>query len=465
MEPASVALIGLSRRTGPGSYNVLENMLEYGFPGKIIPINPSADEILGVKAWPSVQAVPEPIDLAVISLPRDLVLGTVAECLAAGIKAIIVVTQGFGDADATGRAMQAEMVALARQNGARILGPNTLGVVNNYNRLTTSFMPLVREKSPVGLICQSGVFFVGADNFSGQIGKGIDLGNACDIGFCEALEYLGDDPDIKIVAIHMEGLERTREFLSIAARVSREKPVLVFKTGKSETGARAVASHTGALAGHYRIYEAALKQAGVLFLDQDWQMSQAVRTLLHQPPMRGDRVAVITVTGAGGIMVSDAFEKYGLRLATLEDRTIQAVADLSPEWMPLGDPLDLWPAVMRHGLREVYPVALKAVMNDPGADAVLIMSIAPDLPRFEFLDVSEGVNRVLTGDMDKPVIAWLYGPNRAQVGPRFESEDKITVYRSIEQAAWSLGLLRARGKFLERIAASDESVDFSLGRG
>jgi acetyltransferase len=453
MEPASVALIGVSRRTGPGSYNLMENMLEYGFPGRIIPINPSADEILGIKAWPNVQDAPGPIDLAIISLPRDLVPRSVAECVAAGVKAIIVVTQGFGDADAQGRRMQDEMVALARQSGARILGPNTLGVVNNFNRLTTSFMPLVRERSPVGLICQSGVFFVGAANFSGQIGKGIDLGNASDIGFYEALEYLGDDPDIQIIAAHMEGLERTRDFLSVAARVSKTKPVLVLKTGKSETGARAVASHTGALAGHFKIYQAALKQAGVLFLDEDWQMSQAVRTLLHQPPMAGDRVAVITVTGAGGIMVSDAFEKYGLRLATLAQDTIQAVADMSPEWMPLGNPLDIWPAVMRHSLKEVYPVALKAVMADPGVDAVLIMSIAPDLPPFEFLDVSEGVNRVLTGAEDKPVVAWLYGPNRDGVGRRFEQEDKILVYGSIEQLAWSLGLLRERGKFLEKTEA------------
>ncbi|MBU0515726.1 MAG: CoA-binding protein [Proteobacteria bacterium] len=453
LEPASVALIGVSRRSGPGSYNLMENMLEYGFPGKIIPINPQADEILGVKAWPNVQAAAQPIDLAVISLPRDLVLTSVAECVAAGVKAIIVVTQGFGDADARGRELQAEMVALARQNGARILGPNTLGVVNNFNRLTTSFMPLVREKSPVGLICQSGVFFVGADNFSGQIGKGIDLGNACDVGFCEALEYLGDDPDIKIIAVHMEGLERTRDFLSLAARVSRTKPVLVYKTGKSETGARAVASHTGSLAGHYRIYEAALRQAGVLFLDEDWQMGEAVRTLLNQPPMPGDRVAVITVTGAGGIMASDALEKYGLCPATLADATIKAVADLSPEWMPLGNPLDLWPAVMRHGLREVYPVALTAVLDDPGVDSVLMMSIAPDLPRFEFLDVSEGVNQALPREKSKPVVAWLYGPNRGQVGRRFEQEDKILVYQSIERAAWSLSLLRERGKFLERIEA------------
>ena len=449
MEPRSVAIIGISRRSGPGSYNLMENMQGYGFEGEIFPINPSADEILGKKAYPNVKQVGREIDLAIISLPRDLVLDRVADCVAAGIKAVIVVTQGFADADARGKDLQRRMVALARQNGVRILGPNTLGVVNNQRNFTTSFMPLVREKSPVGLICQSGVFFVGAANFSGQIGKGIDLGNACDIGFCEALEYLGENPDTRVIAIHMEGLERTRDFLDLAAVVSKEKPLIVLKTGRSEAGARAVASHTGSMAGRYDIYRAALKQAGLLFLDSDGQMGPAVRTLLDQPPLAGRRIAVITVTGAGGIMASDVLEKYGLELASLSEKTISAMAELSPDWMPLGNPLDLWPAVMRHGLKTVYPKAIETVLDDADVDGILFMSIAPELPDFEFLDVSAETNKVVPQKRQKPVVAWLYGPNRAEISAGFEREKKITVYRTIEQAAWSLSLLRRRGRFIE----------------
>ena len=449
MEPQSVAIIGVSRRSGPGSYNLMENMIEGGFKGKIFPVNPQAGEILGVNAYPNVKKVGQEIDLAIISLPRDLVVRSVTECIEAGVRAIIVVTQGFADADTKGKELQHEITTIARHNGVRILGPNTLGVVNNFNGFTTSFLPLARDKSPVGLICQSGIFFVGSAIFSGPIGKGIDIGNACDIGFYEALEYLGDDTDIKIIVIHMEGLEKGRQFLSLASRIAREKPIIVFKTGQSEAGAKAAATHSGTMAGHYQIYRAALKQVGVNFLEEDCQMNDAVKILLHQPLMKGNRLAVITVTGAGGIIVSDALERYGLRLASLSKVTIKQIADLSPEWMPLGNPLDIWPAAMKHGLENVYGIALRAVLGDDNVDGVLCISIAPELPEFDFLDVSEIINRVVSELPDKPVVAWFYGPNQRGINQKLERKKEVGAYQTIERAAWSLSLLRERHQFVE----------------
>ncbi|HDZ90130.1 MAG TPA: CoA-binding protein, partial [Deltaproteobacteria bacterium] len=404
----------------------------------------------GVKAYANIRGVGRKIDLAIISLPRELVVKSVQECAEAGVKAVIVVSQGFADADIRGKILQHELAAIAKENGLRILGPNTLGVVNNFNNFTTSFMPLTREKSPVGLICQSGVFFVGTAVFTGQIGKGIDIGNACDIGFYEALKYLGDDPDIKVIAIHMEGLEHARPFLSLARPIVREKPVVVFKTGQSEAGAKAAASHSGAMAGHYQIYRAALKQAGLLFLDEDAQMGDAVRTLLRQPSIKGNRIAVVSVTGAGGIMATDALERYGLELASLSEKTINALADLSPGWMPLGNPLDIWPAVMKHGLSDVYTAILREVLADNNVDGALCISIAPKLPDFDFLDVSEALNKIMDKKIEKPVVAWLYGPNVKEISEKFDKGNRITVYETIEKAAWSLGLLRERQQFLEK---------------
>ena len=450
MEPKSVAIIGISRKSGPGSYNLMENMINYGYKCKIFPINPKAKDILGVKAYPSVKDVGQEIDLAIVSLPRDLVVESVKESIDAGVKAIIVVTQGFADADARGKALQQEMVNAASNNGVRILGPNTLGIVNNFNGFTTSFMPLTRDKAPVGLICQSGIFFVGAAVFTNQIGKGIDIGNACDIGFCEALEYMGDDPDIKIIAIHMEGLEQTRRFLTLAGHIAKQKPIIVFKTGQSEAGAKAAASHSGAMAGHYQIHKSALKQAGVLFLDADGQMRDAVKALLDQPTMKGGRIAVITPTGAGGIMASDTLEKHGLELASFSEKTIRRIANLSPEWMPLGNPLDIWPAIMRYGLKDVYAEAVDAVIDDPNVDGILCLGIAPELPDFAFLDASEDVNKVVPKERQKPVVGWLYGPNAKEIRERYEKEKKVTMFQTIEKAAWSLSLLRERDKFLEK---------------
>jgi len=444
MEPESVALIGVSRKSGPGSFNYMENMIEFGFSGRIFPINPKAKEILGRKAYPNIRALKEKIDLAVISTPREDTVRILKDCVAAHAKAAIVVNQGFADADTRGKEMQREMTEIAKRDGIRILGPNTLGVLNNFNNFTTSFMPLTKEKAPVGLICQSGIFFVGARVFSGNIGKGIDLGNACDIGFYEALRYFGEDPDTEIIVIHMEGLDKGKKFLSLARKVVKEKPILILKTGSSETGAKAAMSHSGSMAGNYQVYKAALKQAGATLLEEGGQMTCAVKTLLNLPPMKGNGVAVITYSGAAGIMISDALERHSLKLSTLSSETINMMAELSPDWMPLGNPLDIWPAVMVHGTHKAYSVALKAVLNDPNVDGVICIAIAPMIPESSFLDVSEPLNRVMEEQANKPVIAWLYGPNQTEISKRFESKKRIMIYPTLEMAAWSLSLLRVR---------------------
>ena len=283
-----------------------------------------------------------------------------------------------------------------------------------------------------------------------KIGKGVDLGNACDVGFYDALTYFGRDPNISIIAIHMEGMNQGKDFLSLAGQIVKDKPIVVHKSGSSKTGARAAMSHTGSLAGNYHLVKAGLKQAGVTFLEQGGQMLHAVKTLLHLPPMKGNRVGVITYSGGAGIMVSDGLEKHGLQLADLTSQTIQQLAALSPGWMPLGNPLDIWPAVMLNSAHQVYSTALKAVLNDPHVDGVICIAIAP-LPEYSFLDVSETLNQVLEKSTTrKPVIAWTYGPNRREVAKAFESQNRIMVYPTLEIATWALSLLRDRHLIMTR---------------
>jgi acetate---CoA ligase (ADP-forming) len=451
MEPKSVALIGITRKSGPGSFNIMENMIRYGYKGRIFPVNPKAHDILGAKVYPTIRAVNEEVDLAVISTPRENAISILEDCVAAKVKAAIIVNQGYADADNTGKKIQQGIVDVARRGGIKVLGPNTLGVLNNFNNFTTSFMPIGKEKSPVGMICQSGILFVGALEFSGSIGKGIDIGNACDIGFYDALQYLGGDPDIKIIAIHMEGLNQAREFASLAARVVKEKPIIILKTGSSERGAASAMTHSGTMAGNYNVYKAALQKAGVTFLEESGKMVYAVKTLGSLPPMKGDNVAVITFSGAAGIMSSDALERHGMRLSSLTVETIRSVAGLSPVWMPLGNPLDIWPAVMKHSAAKAYSIALRSVMNDPNVDGVICIAIAPDMPAFSFLDVSEAINEVVEDAPPKPVVAWLYGPNPLEMGKQFESKSRILTYPSLELAVWSLSILRDRYEILLRI--------------
>lgn len=453
MEPESVALIGITRNSGPSAFNLMENMIKFGFPGDIYPVNPSADKILGKKAYSGVGEIKKKIDLAIISTPRQTTIDILKECVAANIKAAIVVNQGFNDADSRGKEMQREMSEMARNNGIRILGPNTLGVMNNFNNFTTSFMPLTNEKAPVGVICQSGIHFVAPREFSGKIGKAIDLGNSCDIGFYDALKYFGNDPDIKIIAIHMEGLSQGKEFYSLARKVVKEKPIIFHKTGSSEAGARAALSHSGSMAGNYKIYKAAFKQIGLTVLEAGGQMSDAVKTLLYLPVMKGNRVGVITYSGGAGIMGSDGVERYGLKLASLLPETIHEMAKLSPDWMPLGNPLDIWPAVMLEGARKAYSVALKTVLSDPNVDGVLCIALAP-LPEFSFLDVSDALNEVMDDfPAPKPVVVWTYGPNTGDAARRFETKNKIMAYHTIERATWALSLLHDRFKSVTKESA------------
>jgi len=391
-----------------------------------------------------VREVDAKIDLAVVSAPRETTVAILRDCIAANIKAVIVINQGFADADTRGKEIQTELIATARQHGVRVLGPNTLGIINNYNNFTTSFMPIIKERVPVGLICQSGIHFVGPRQFSGQIGKAIDLGNSCDLGFFDALKYFGQDPDIKIIAIHMEGLNQGTAFFDLAREIVKEKPIVIHKSGSSRTGAMAALSHTGSMAGNYGLMKGALKQAGVTFLEAGGEQPFAVKTLLNLPPMKGNRVAIITYSGGAGIMASDGLEKYGLKLVSLSWQTIQAVTDLSPAWMPLGNPLDIWPAVMLHGARKAYAVALKAVLKDAQVDGVICIAIAP-FHEYAFLDVSDTLNDIVTQcGNGKPVTAWIYGPNTEEIGKRFESQNRIMVYPTLELAAWAMSLLRDR---------------------
>ena len=450
MNPRSVALIGISRKSGPGSFNLMELMSAFGFDGEIYPVNPNAAEILGQKAYPSVKSVKKEIDLAVITSPRDTTLSILQDCVAANIKAAIVVNQGFTDADEHGRQMQQQIVEFAQRNGMRILGPNTLGVINGFDGFTTSFMPVRRERVPVGLICQSGIHFVGTDKFSGGIGKGVDLGNACDIGFYDVLKYLAEDPCIKVIAIHMEGLNQGQEFLALAGRVVRDKPIVIHKSGSSQTGARAAMSHTGSMAGNYQLLKAALHQTGVTFLEDGGHMPHAVKTVLNLPPMKGKRVAVITYSGGAGIMISDGLEKHGLQLAALSTETLDAVVKMSPGWMPLSNPLDIWPAVMVHGAHKAYSTALRAVIKDPNVDGIICVAIAP-LPEFSFLDVSGPLNEVMEEmPADKPVIAWIYGPNTREVQKSFEAQNRIMIYPTLDLAARALSWLRDRFRAIHR---------------
>jgi acyl-CoA synthetase (NDP forming) len=371
LNPVSVAVVGASRKTGKGSFNLIERMVEFGFKGRIYPINPSAGDIMGLKAYKRIGDIEDRVDLAVISVPREQVPAIVEECARRGNMGAIIVPQGFADADETGKDLQDQLTQIARQTGIRILGPNTLGVINAFSGLSTSFVPHKREKVPVGVICQSGMFFVGSAVFTGTMGKGIDIGNGCDLDFADALEYFGDDDDIDVIFIHIEGMRQGRRFFEIARRVSRRKPIIALKAARSKEGAKAALSHSGTLVGQPEIFEAMFQQAGITIAMDSQEVHDFTRAFLRLSPMAGNRIGVVTFTGAGGILLIDTLEQNGLRLAKLSPDTIESVQALSPAWMSIGNPLDIWPALMKHGMDKVYRIALKGLLMDHAVDGII----------------------------------------------------------------------------------------------
>jgi len=440
--PRSVVVVGASRKTGPGSFNIVENLLNLGYKGRVWAVNPKASEILGVPCFPRAGDLPEVPDLAIITVPREIMPPVIRDCCERGIKLFTLVPQGLAEADEAGRAIQAEFMETVRRAGARVLGPNTLGTVNTFDDFSSSFMPLdPGEPVPTAVICQTGLFVATDIGATVRVGKGIDVGNQVDIGFPDALRYLADDPRIEVVAMHMEGLRpgEGRRFVSVLRDAVRRKPVVIYKTGRSAVGAAAAGSHSGSLAGSHAVYQAAFEQAGAILVRDVDDMDDSVKALLYLAPMKGRRIAVVTVSGGGGIMAADACEEYGLELAEFTPETMEALRELYPAWMDPGNPLDVWPAAIGKFYPEVFVRCFNLVADDPNVDGVLCVGGSFGEGSF---DLSEFL--ALSGERrDKPITWWLHGRKTPAVAEKAERTRKIAVFTSADRAVRALSRVAA----------------------
>ena len=262
--PESIALVGVTSRTGRGSNSPLEVLLKRGYRGRIYPVNPKGGTILGCRTYTSLLDVPEIPDLAVICAPRDAVIELFGQCAAKGVKIVIIVAQGFFDGDEEGILMQHKLLDMAADNNIRVLGPNTLGVVNNYHNFCTSFIDFINPIKPIGIICQTGAFYLGASQICTGTGILIDSGNTTDICVTDVIGHMARDPRLKVINIHMESLEDGSTFMDAAKDAVAFMPVIIYNTGISPAGSLAAISHTGKLSGEDRVFDAAFKQCGLL---------------------------------------------------------------------------------------------------------------------------------------------------------------------------------------------------------
>ena len=385
-EPRSVAVVGASRTPGKAGFNILENLLRLGYEGQVYPVNPKAEEILGLKAYPTVDQIPGQVDAAIIATPAPVVVEVMRDCARKGVKAAIIVSSGFSEESEEGRRLEEEVIEIARQAGIRVVGPNTTGVFNAENRFTSSFIPIDRLPfGNVAFVAQTGLFLgvlfehiLSSQRFG--ISKVAGLGNKADVDDADILEYLAGDEQTKVVAMYIEGLSDGRRFLRVAREVAREKPIVVLKAGTTAAGAEAALSHTASLAGRSEVFEAACKQAGISRVHSFEELLDVAKAFAFLPLPRGNRVAVIHYTGAGCVIAADACQREGLELAQLSPAAVEAIGRITPPWHGIRNPIDLWPAIERVWV-DAYDVAIKAALRDEGVDALVVSIFA--MPRWE----------------------------------------------------------------------------------
>ncbi|MGO9571382.1 MAG: acetate--CoA ligase family protein [Desulfomonilaceae bacterium] len=345
MHPASVAFWGASSNPmGMGTVQ-LSQMLALGFEGPVYPMHPREQEILGLKAYPHLKEVPGPVDLAVLVIPTKVVPEILEECGKSGVTRAIIVSAGFGEKGSDGQELQNRIVEIARKYGIHFIGPNCIGVVNPYSKLNTTFFPYEATPGFIGMASQSGSFitqvFVHLEKFGLGFSQGFSVGNEAMTDITDCLEYLGQCPDTKVIALYIEGVRRGRDFFRVAREVSKRKPIVAYYIGGSESGKRAALSHTGALAGPDPLYDGIFRQCGILRAASVEELFDMCCVLGSQPLPKGNGLAVLTHSGGPGAAAADTAERNGLRLASLSSATSEGLSALVPHTASIGNPVDL----------------------------------------------------------------------------------------------------------------------------
>lgn len=435
-KPKSVALIGISRETSRHQNNEIEILREYGYQGRIYPVNPKAEQIFGLKSYAEVDSLPEIPDLAVIRLPREKVPPGIEQCGKKGIRSIIVNSQGFSDAgDSLGSVLQEDIVRTAKKYGCRVLGPNTMGVLNGFDNFSSAFIPYEKSKTPLAMISQSGILIQGYSKGT-IVGKGVDLGNCCDLDFADFLEYLGCDEDIKVVNLHIEALKNPSRFFKVARKVGRTRPILVLKTGRSPAGAQASVSHTGSLSGFDDLYEGFFRQSGLIQAKDLEMLDDLNRAFLYLPSMRGNKVAIATVYGAGGVISADACWKAGLDLANLSGKGLERLKGIYPKWMTLGNPIDFGFSIISIG-SSVVKKTLQVLLEESDVDGIILV-LSAFKPRRQIGEVPEILLEIAEQKNDKPLVVVAYGPWFEELKEQIESRRNMLVFNTAEKACTAL---------------------------
>jgi len=372
-DPQTIAVVGASRKPGKVGYEIVANLLGGGFKGSIVPINPSATEILGLRCYSNFKEYGKTVDLSIISVPSPVVQEAVEQSLHAGAKAICVITAGFKEVGEEGATLEGEIARLCSAKGARLLGPNCLGLINTHHNMNASFAKQMPRAGCISVISQSGALCTAILDWAVArnigLAKLISMGNKADLNENEFLAYFASDNNTKVVAGYLESIESGKDFIKAAESATALKPVVILKAGTTKAGAKASSSHTGSLAGADIAYGAAFKQSGIIRAETFEALFDYATVFAMQPLPKGNRIAIITNAGGPGIMAADAVEHAGMQVAVLEGSTTTALRKKLPFAASVGNPID----VLGDADPERYVAAVNAAQNDESVDAIIVI--------------------------------------------------------------------------------------------
>lgn len=445
-EPRVVAVVGANRERGRIGSEILRNLRDTGFSGTLVPVHPDAGTLDGLQAYPSVSAVPFDIDLAVVVVPAARVGGVVDECIAKNVKALVVISAGFAESGAPGRAMETALVERIRAAGIRMIGPNCMGIINTdpaFN-LNATFSPVYPPAGRVAFSTQSGALGLAILDYVKQMNLGISsfasIGNKADVSGNDLIQYWAEDPRTDVILLYLESFGNPKKFGHIARRVGRKKPIVAVKAGRSTAGARAASSHTGARATSDALVDTLLRQAGVIRTHTLEELFDVAALLSAQPVPAGRRVAIITNAGGPAILAADACEANGLELPSLTPPTVDALRSFLPAAASVANPIDM----IASATAEQYRRAIELVLADPNVDSLLVIFIPPIITAAE--EVAEAIKSASAG-CGKPVLATFMGAQ----GPLALAP--VPSYIFPESAAVALARVTNYGEWLAKPAA------------
>jgi len=446
--PKSIAIVGASEKKGKVGYEILRNIVEGDYKGKIFPINPKADTVQNIKAYPDVSSIGEVPDLVIIVIPAKIVPTIMEQCERVGTKSVIIITAGFKEVGKEGKELEKRIVRIARRGNIRVIGPNCLGVISPSNHLNACFGGDMPNPGGIAYLSQSGALLAAILDMANAAGFGfsklISIGNKADVGELDLIETLSEDDDTKVIAGYLESITNGNAFVREAEKISHNKPILIMKSGGTAAGANAASSHTGSLAGGETAYECVFQRAGIIRCDSIKTQFDYAQAFANQPLPEGKSVAVITNAGGPGIMAADSIERQDLGFAKLDDKTIEKLKEQLPPAANFYNPVD----ILGDALADRYEYALNVVMEDPNVNMVLILLTPQAMTQAGA--TAEAVVRIAKEKADMPVFACFLGAEKVADGQKILRQGGIPQYDSPEIAVETMRVMADYAKWRSR---------------